>query len=162
MMRCRAPRAETRSGWRRSAENPASTGGPDSSKNKKNEYHVRPAYEKALARWQDVSPDVRCTSYLNITDDDIAALGDDVIVVLDTPYEGSQAAYDGNGFDYDAYWDRVKALSGKFYTILFDRQANIEGHGYETFATRKMRVNGARLGDAEAMSFTWSVEHLAA
>ncbi|WIB65668.1 DNA adenine methylase [Curtobacterium sp. MCBD17_040] len=127
-------------------------GGPDPVKNKVNEFHVRPAYLRALERWQELAPEVRCQSYLDITDRDIAALGEHVIVVLDPPYEGSQAAYNGNGFNYDAYWNRVHELVAKFDVLLFDRQANIEKHGYEVSATRKMRVNGARPGDSEALS----------
>ncbi|MGW8431163.1 DNA adenine methylase [Curtobacterium citreum] len=127
-------------------------GGPDPAKNKTNEFHVRPAYEQALERWRELSPDVRNVSYLDITDADIAALGDNVIVVLDPPYEGSQAAYNGNGFDYTAYWARVNELTAEFDVLLFDRQANIEGHGFEVHATRRMRVNGARPGDSEALS----------
>ena len=127
-------------------------GGPDPEKNAKNEFHVRPAYERALTRWQELAPDVRCESYLDVTDADIAALGENVIVVLDPPYEGSQAAYNGNGFDYDAYWARVRELTAKFDVLLFDRESNIEKHGYEVHATRRMRVNGARPGDSEALS----------
>jgi site-specific DNA-adenine methylase len=127
-------------------------GGPDPAKNKKNEFHVRPAYDVALGRWRELAPDVRNVSYLDIPDADIAALGDNVIVVLDPPYEGSQAAYNGNGFDYAAYWARVNELTAQFDVLLFDRQANIEGHGFEVHATRKMRVNGARPGDSEALT----------
>jgi len=138
-------------------------GGADPEKNKVNVFHNQPSYERALLRWNELQPDVRQSSYLDITDDEIAALGDDVIIVLDPPYEGSQAAYNAvvgtgeasvnnNEFDFNAYWERVEQLRQKFDIILFDRKDNIERHGYHVDAVRKMRVNGARPGDVEAMS----------
>jgi len=140
-------------------------GGSDISKNKVNEFYNRPSYEKALERWKELSPDVRNCSYIDITDDEIAALGDDVLVILDPPYgdgeeQKSQAAYNdtasqqkkGEGFDFDEYWARAKELTQKFDVIIFDRKYNLERNGYHIDAVRKMRVNGARPGDVEAMS----------
>ena len=131
-------------------------GGRHSSLNAVNETHVRDDYTLALGRWHDLSPDVRCTSYTTVTDDDIAALGDDVVVVIDPPYEGSAAAYNAAGFDYDEYWARVAGLTARFDTVLFDRESNLRDRGYPVTATRKMRVNGARSGDSEAMSLSSS------
>lgn len=138
-------------------------GGENPEQNKVNTFYNRASYEKALERWRDLAPDVRLCSYADITDEEIAALGDDVVVILDPPYEGSQAAYnasvgvgddivDNNSFDYDAYWKRAAELVEQFNVILFDRQENLERQGYRVDAIRKMRVNGARPGDAEAMS----------
>lgn len=140
-------------------------GGEDPSKNKVNTFRNRPSYEAALNRWNELQPDVRNCSYLDITDEEIAALGDDVIVILDPPYgdgetQKSQAAYNdttsqskkGEGFDFDAYWKRAAELVEKFDVILFDRQFNLERNGYHVDGVRKMRVNGAREGDVEAMS----------
>ena len=140
-------------------------GGEDPEKNKVNVFHNRPAYEAALERWKELQPDVRHCSYLDINDDEIAALGDDVLVVLDPPYgdgetQKSQAAYNdtatqakkGEGFDFDAYWQRARELTEKFDVILFDRKYNLERNGYHVDAVRKMRVNGSRPGDVEAMS----------
>jgi len=140
-------------------------GGEDPEKNKVNTFHNRPSYEAALKRWKDLQPDVRQCSYLDITDADIAALGSDVLVILDPPYgdgesQKSQASYNdtttqaknGGGFDFDAYWARAAELVSKFDVILFDRQFNLERNGYHVDGVRKMRVNGSRPGDVEAMS----------
>jgi len=132
-------------------------GGSDSTKNKVNETHVRGSYERALERWSGLSPDVRCASYTSISNDDIAALGDDVVVVLDPPYEGSLAAYNGNGFDYDEYWARVAEITSRFDVVLFDRESNLLTRGYPVTATRSMRVNGARGGENEGMSLSLRV-----
>lgn len=140
-------------------------GGEDPSKNKVNVFYNRPSYERALERWRELAPDVRHCSYIDITDEEIAALGDDVLVILDPPYgdgeeQKSQAAYNDTaaqlkndeGFDFDTYWKRAEEIVSKFDTILFDRKYNLERNGYHVDAVRKMRVNGARPGDVEAMS----------
>lgn len=114
--------------------------------------HLRPLYEQALARWRELAPTVREASYLDITDDEIAALGDDVVVILDPPYEGSQASYNA-AFDYGAYWDRARELSELFTVVLFDTASNLGRAGYTVAGTRKMRVNGGRPGDVEAVAF---------
>jgi site-specific DNA-adenine methylase len=116
------------------------------------ERSLRPQYEAALVRWQDLKPDVRCTSYLDITDADITAMGEDVVVVLDPPYASSKAAYNVKSFDYDRYWGRVEELAAKFSVVLFDREDNLKDAGYPAIGTRHMRVNGARAGSNEAMS----------
>lgn len=140
-------------------------GGEDPEKNKVNTFNNLPSYEAALTRWRELKPDVRQCSYLDITDEEIAALGADVLVILDPPYgdgetQKSQASYNdsttqtkkGEGFDFDAYWLRAEELVSKFDVILFDRQYNLERNGYHVDGVRKMRVNGSRPGDVEAMS----------
>lgn len=115
--------------------------------------HVRPDYERALRRWQELDPVVVCASYLDVEVDDIRGLlGADAVVIIDPPYEGSSAAYNGAGFDYDSYWSRVAELADVFDVVLFDRLSNLEARGYPVTGVRKMRVNGARPGDQEAMS----------
>lgn len=119
------------------------------------EIRVRPAYLSALARWRALGATVRHGSYAEVTDAQIAALGTDVVVVLDPPYQGSRAAYnkpEANSIDYERYWSRVADLSSRFDLVLFDRESNLLQRGYPITATRKMRVNGARAGDIEAMS----------
>lgn len=114
---------------------------------------VSAAYAASLARWEELRPIVHNTSYTNISDDMILDLmGEDVVVIMDPPYQGSQASYNQAPFDYDEYWDRVASMAGKFDIILFDRVKNLEAHGYVVSDTRKMRVNGARDGDIEGIS----------
>lgn len=127
-------------------------GGRDNTLNTVNEKHVRGAFERALERWEALSPTVRCASYATVTDDDIGAMGDDVVVVLDPPYEGSSAAYNANDFDYEKYWARVAGITSRFDTVLFDRESNLARHGYQIAGIRKMRVNGAKASDTEAIS----------
>lgn len=113
---------------------------------------LRPLYDQALARWRELAPTVRQASYLDISSEDIAALGDDVVVVLDPPYEGSKASYNA-AFDYDAYWARAAELAQRFDVVLFDTAENLSRAGYTVSATRKMRVNGGRPGAVEAVAF---------
>ncbi len=130
-------------------------GGPHPTGKSINEVRVRPLYTAALARWHDLGAVVRQGSYAEVTDAEIAALGDNVVVVLDPPYHGSLAAYnrtDDKGIDYEHYWARVAELGTRFDLVLFDRESNLVERGYPITATRKMRVNGARAGDVEAMS----------
>lgn len=143
--------------------NVSAKGGRDTSKNKVNTFFNRPSYEAALDRWRDLQPDVRNCSYLDITDEDIAALGDPVII-LDPPYgdgetQKSQAPYNdsasakknGMGFDFDAYWARAEELMERYDCVVFDRKSNLESQGLEVDAARKMRVNGSRPGDVEGV-----------
>lgn len=138
----------------RSGYNVPAKGGADPAKNKVNEWNIRPSYEQALERWRDLNPTVLNTSYLDVTPDYIAeTLGDDAVVVLDPPYEGSQASYN-TAFDYDAYWERVDVLRERFTTIVFDRVDNLISHDLDVHGVRKMRVNGARPGDEEGMAIS--------
>jgi site-specific DNA-adenine methylase len=137
----------------KSGYNVPAKGGPDPSKNKVNEWSIRPSYEEALERWSALKPVVELGSYIDFDADRIESiLGPDAVVVLDPPYEGSRASYNGNGFDYDAYWERVWELSDRFTTVVFDRASNLLNNGFEVHDTRKMRVNGARPGDEEGVA----------
>lgn len=136
----------------KSGYNVPAKGGQDPEQNKVNEWRLRPQYEQALTRWHDLAPTVLQCSYLDVTGDEIERrLGADAVVVLDPPYEGSQAAYNVV-FDYDTYWRRVDELRERFTTVVFDRASNLVAHDLEVCATRKMRVNGAREGDEEGMA----------
>lgn len=126
-------------------------GGPDPARNRVNAWNLRPAYEVALRRWGELCPDVRRGSYDSVPLDAMAALGDPV-VVCDPPYQGSQAAYNST-FDYGAYWARVAELAEHFDVLVFDRRSNLLRQSLPVHDVRKMRVNGARPGDVEAVSF---------
>lgn len=109
---------------------------------------TRPAFLKALKRFNELNPTILSMSYDKLSID----LFKDKVVIFDPPYEGSKAAYN-NKFDYNKYWEFVKDVEKVAKTIiLFDTQSNIEKAGYKVIATRKMRVNGAKKGDVEAMS----------
>lgn len=112
---------------------------------------LRPRYEAALARWRELEPTVIHGSFFDITDEQIAAVGADPVVVLDPPYQGSQASYNV-GFDYAAYWARVGELAKNFELLIFDTVSNLVTAGYPYTETRKMRVNGGRPGDLEAIA----------
>lgn len=105
-------------------------------------------FKIAQKRFKDLNPTVLNISYKDIDLKDLKGK----VVVLDPPYEGSKAAYNTT-FDYKEYWDFVKKVSKIADTvILFDSKKNIEKAGYEVLATRKMRVNGSRAGDVEAIA----------
>lgn len=116
---------------------------------------LRADYEDALAAWQKLNPTVLNGSYADITDEQIAAVGENPLVVLDPPYQDTKTPYnDRNGaIDYEAYWERVRELSRSFDTVVFDKAANLERAGYPIHGTRTMKMNGARAAEAEAVSF---------
>ncbi|SDH33066.1 hypothetical protein [Microbacterium sp. 77mftsu3.1] len=112
-------------------------------------------YQRSLARWRELAPTIVHGSYADITDEQIAAVGERPVVILDPPYEGTITPYNQkNGqFDYDAYWARVRELAARFDVIIFDTAANIERAGYTVHGTRTMLMNAARRPGTEAISF---------
>jgi site-specific DNA-adenine methylase len=109
---------------------------------------VTEEFNQAQKRFKDLNPTVLNISYKDISLEDCK----NKVVVLDPPYEGSQAAYNTT-FNYKEYWDFVKKVSKVAETvILFDTKSNIEKAGYKVLATRKMRVNGSKAGDVEAIA----------
>lgn len=109
---------------------------------------VRGEFEEALARYKELKPVVTNKSYLDIP----LELMVGKVVVIDPPYEGSQASYNG-AFDYAEYWKRVSEITKVAKAVvLFDSVENIERRGIPVLDTRKMRVNGARQGHGEGLA----------
>lgn len=103
---------------------------------------------EAQNRFKQLNPEVLNISYKDIPLNKFKGK----VVIFDPPYEGSKAAYNVT-FDYSEYWNFVKKISQIAETvILFDTKSNIEKAGYKVLATRKMRVNGSKAGDVEAIS----------
>jgi site-specific DNA-adenine methylase len=146
---------------------PAKGGEDNTGKNKKgektitypNEYRLRPLFERTLNRWNELQPDIRACSYIDVPLDDVAELGDDAVLVLDPPYatKNKDAKFYESGkqgdFDHAEFWDYARAASERFDVLVFERERNLVANGFNVSATRKMRVNGSRPGDVEAMSF---------
>lgn len=109
---------------------------------------IRPEFDLAQQRMLELNPTVLNLSYDQIDYEHYR----NRVIVLDPPYEGSQANYN-TAFDYSYYWSCVEALKhiGKVL-IIFDRLSNLEKHNYKNIQTRKMVVNGSRKGDIEAMT----------
>jgi site-specific DNA-adenine methylase len=117
-------------------------------------YALRDSYDRALTRWRELSPDVRTSSYLDITDEEIENVrGYSTLVVLDPPYENTAAQYNTKTFDYAAYWDRVQSLASRFDVLLFDKASNLQRAGYEVEGVQTMSGIGTKKADAEGMSF---------
>jgi hypothetical protein len=71
------------------------------------------------------------------------------VVVMDPPYQGSQACYNDSRFDYHKYWEFVGRLRGVAKAVLlFDSIKNMPSP--EGCQTRAMVVNGAREGIGSA------------
>lgn len=110
--------------------------------------NVKEEFKKAQKRFKELSPEVFNKSFLDLPMDLFVGK----VVILDPPYEGSKTAYN-KVLDYDAYWKFVKKVSKVASAVLiFDTKSNIEKAGYEVVGTRKMRVNGSRPGDVEALA----------
>ena len=120
-----------------------------------NAMRLRPDYERSLARWRELAPTVLHTSYQNVTLDQIAAVGERPVVILDPPYEGSKTPYnDKHGvLDYPAYWERARELAARFDVIIFDTAANLICAGYPVHGTRSMVMNAAKPSQTEAITF---------
>jgi hypothetical protein len=108
---------------------------------------VQKEYNLALERWRTLNPVVFNTNYANIGH----YAADGRVVILDPPYEGSQASYNAE-FSYGAYWNFVDSLKHRAKAIvIFDRLVNLESRGIVPLATRSMRVTGHYDGDVEAI-----------
>lgn len=104
-------------------------------------------FKIALNRFKELNPLIMNVDYKEISQIYLSRK----VVVFDPPYEGSQAAYNKD-FNYDEYWEYVDyAKTCAENVIIFDRKSNLEKRGYCNLQTRKMRVNGAKEGDIEAM-----------
>lgn len=109
---------------------------------------VKDEFKKAKKRFKELNPEILNLSYNQISLDKFK----DKVVIFDPPYENSKAAYN-KSFNYKTYWDFVKEVAKVAETvIIFDTKSNIEKAGYKVLQTRKMRVNGSRPGDIEAMA----------
>lgn len=110
---------------------------------------IEEEYAYSLTRWKELNPKVVNGSYLDVP----LELIENAVVILDPPYAGSKAAYNTKPFDYGKYWEFVEEVKTKVLVlIVFDRKENLQRRGLPVFMERKMRVNGARQGDIEAMS----------
>lgn len=109
---------------------------------------VRPDYLKALNRFKKLKPTI-----LNLSFDEMDMnLFVGKVVVFDPPYEGSKAAYNKE-FDYDSYWTMVNEVAKVAKSVLiFDSLKNLKKHNLPVVGTRKMRVNGKKAGDIEALA----------
>jgi 16S rRNA G966 N2-methylase RsmD len=117
--------------------------------------HVKNEYDNALTRWKELSPLIFNLSYTNVPKEYLI----DKVVVFDPPYENSQASYNIK-FNYDEYWnflEDTKKIAKSI--IIFDTKDNLEKHDINIISSRKMRVNGAKQGNVEAMgvfeNFEW-------
>lgn len=106
--------------------------------------HQKHDYERALARWNALSPVVLNDQYWSVEE----YITQESVVILDPPYQTGQASYN-NTFDYSHYWSLVERWRTLCHTlIIFDFIGNL---AYTPDATRKTRVNGARAGNIEGM-----------
>jgi hypothetical protein len=105
----------------------------------------RDEYDAALRRWRELRPKVRWDDFLSVTDAEIAALGPDVLVVLDPPYEDTSDTY-GKGFDTHAYWKRVRELRMQFDVLIFDTVGNLKRHGITPDGSAALSVHGKKKG----------------
>lgn len=110
---------------------------------------VRDNYLEALVRWKELKPTVTNRSYLDIPKEEFK----DKITVCDPPFQHSKANYCINSFNYADYWKFVNDIQNYSKIILlFDRLANLQEQKIPIADTRKMRVNGKRPGDVEAIA----------
>lgn len=112
------------------------------------EIQVQPEFKQAKKRFKQINPQVTNLSFEKIP---LSAYKDKV-VVFDPPYEGSQASYNKT-FDYDTYWKKVYEVAKVAKAVLiFDSKKNLLKQNLTIVGTRKMRVNGKKAGDIEALA----------
>lgn len=107
-------------------------------------------YKLALRAWKKINPTVIHNSYQNIPID----WYNNKVVILDPPYEGTQAAHSETAFDYNDYWNFVFSLIPRAKKILlFDRKKNVEKHikinQILYLNQRRMCINGKYNSDIE-------------
>lgn len=117
-------------------------------------YSRRYKYELALERWTELKPEVRNTSYADVTNEDIREFGgDEVVVVLDPPFESTGAAYNSTSFDYSAYWARVAEIAADFDVLIFDTRENLVAAGYPIHGEKNLSRLGTATQNVEANCF---------
>lgn len=108
---------------------------------------IRSEYEQALEKWREIQPLVTNNHYLD------TPIKNDYLIILDPPYENTQAAYNKDSFDYEEYWDWVKTLQKTHDLLVFDSDINLTRQNIPITSTRKTRVNGAKNGGIEACAY---------
>ena len=117
-------------------------------KSDKDEIKVRDKYLLNLKKWQSLNLSITNECYYNLNLDYFK----NKVVILDPPYQGSQACYNDSVFDYNIYWKWVDLIKEVGKTIIiFDRKSNLEKNNIPIYKVRSMRVNGKHDGDVEAM-----------
>jgi hypothetical protein len=109
------------------------------------EVRVQKDYSEALSRWKELAPTVMNKSYLEVP----ISLLEDKVLILDPPYETSQASYNTNKFDYHQYWEFVRVVS-EFAKVLivFDKKENLP---FNEVKERSMVVNGKHEKNTEGV-----------
>lgn len=108
---------------------------------------LKNAYDNAKKRFNELKPVVTNYNYLDFP----RYLLKDKVVILDPPYEGSQAFYNtkSDSVTKQKYWDfvsEVDAIAKRI--IVFDA---VENMPFKNYQVRKMRVNGKYGGGTECM-----------
>lgn len=110
--------------------------------------YLRDEYNSSLKRWNELKPKCFNLNYLKVSQEHLV----NKIVILDPPYENSQAAYNKD-FNYKEYWEYVNDIKSLAKCIIiFDTVENLYHQNIGIAATRQMRVNGSKKGNTEAIS----------
>jgi site-specific DNA-adenine methylase len=111
--------------------------------------NVKLDYELALKRWLALNPTVLNVNYLDMP----MSLFENKVVVFDPPYSESYASYCSKSFDHTIYWEFVyNTIRVAKACIVFDKLSNLTLRQIPIVDTRKMRVNGKRKGNLEALA----------
>lgn len=107
--------------------------------------YLQEEYERALQRWQELAPKIYNKNYYEINHE----ITVDSVLVIDPPYQNTQASYNKEAFDYEYYWQYVLLNENICKTvIIFDFLDNMLSNNNVT--TQKSRVNGKHEGNIEA------------
>jgi len=113
------------------------------------EINVYSKYIINLERWKKIKKKIFNKQYHELKKE----LFIDKVVILDPPYQNSQASYNSTLFNYQEYWkwvEEIKKISK--VVIFFDTDENLIKQNIPIYKTRKMRINGKYKGAVEAMS----------
>lgn len=111
---------------------------------------LKKTYEAALVRWRNLKPIVTNGDYQSVLSRNLKGH----VIILDPPYEGSQASYNNtswNPAEYERFITECKKAKPKAL-IVFDRAFNLKKMDILINSTQNMRVNGKYDGDEEAMA----------
>jgi site-specific DNA-adenine methylase len=113
-------------------------------KNKNANIDLSEDYTEAVYRWNQLAPTILNRQYFALND----FINSDVVLILDPPYEGAQAAYNET-FDFHYYWEYVRMNEDIAKTmVLFDYESNLP---FPAMDKRTTRPNGARTKNSEGI-----------